>query len=353
MKLKKFVDYFESKKYLSSRTLRIKDLIDSDEPIYSLQEIKGWMKKYNFDFLSKCIFVSDNNLDIKLNDIIDLRISSKDIKNKNFFDDNSKYINGFNIPESEIYLNEKTKIYLFVFYRKIAKQNHGFIYEGEVIKNNGLTKTKNTLKWDAVGTLNKSYLEKRLNEGKNISYYNGSDYRNITENSINNNYDIMKKRKWSIKSIKIGNEIGLADFKRISGLEFVDNKIKIHKNESKEFILCISFHDGEKIIEEYIVLIELKNWKKYLPDLENPIVLTEIENMYNELNLYKLNKNRTIKSEKKWKFFIQKYSKITFDNIIKLRFKRDSKGQLRIQGGINVNKFYNIILKENRHIKIS
>ena len=72
--------------------------------------------------------------------------------------------------------------------------------------------------------------------------------------------------------------------------------------------------------------------------------------MYDELSEHRLIGERD-PEDLKWKEFTAKYSKICKDSILKLRFKRDSKGQLRIQSSISNLSFRNEILKNN-HIKI-
>jgi len=363
--MKKYLNYItEKKKYIFSRVMRVKDLLDDEKSdiIYSPFQIYSWMEKYNFDLMANCLLVSDEKIDINAIDFLKLRVSSKDMINKFSFDDKSYNKDGKKIDGSEIeIIDEKTNkiytIYLWVFRKNSndkerARQIHGFRYEYQIRKENNLEKLSYTDKWDAEGTLNNSFLELRREEGKTIEYYNGETY-SVIDGDIPESYNIVKDRKWNIKSPALGSGIDMADFLRISGYEMVDGKIQKHKHQVDSFIFCVGFHDMKKdIIEEYIINIKRDNWAKYLPDFNNEQTVNTIRNMYIELLQHKLNSKRTPTSELKWKEFRIKYSKITFNTLIKLRFKRDSKGQLRIQAGISNNNF-KTLLKENKHIKIS
>lgn len=359
IKLNEFV--LESKKYMISRSMRIKDLLDiddNDKKIYSTLDVKNWMIKYDFDEMSKCIIVSDTK-NVFNNLFSEYRISSKDLKNKFYFDDNSKNHNGKKIEESEREIDGIT-FYLFVFRKgsndkNRARQMHGFKNESDIISKNNLIKSNRyTYKWDAFGSINKSYLEEKLNENS-LKYYNGEEYIDLDWSHFNEIVDdeIMGKLNWNIKTIKTKNSIDLSDFLRISGLEKNNNIIEKRYSNLKNFMLCVNFHNDSKIVEEYYILIDNDHWLSYLPDLNNEKNMSFIQNMYDELHNHKLIGTRTNYSENKWHEYVNKYSVLTSNSIIKLRFKRDSKGQLRIQCGISNNNFFDFVLAENKHFKIT
>ena len=58
------------------------------------------------------------------------------------------------------------------------------------------------------------------------------------------------------------------------------------------------------------------------------------------------------KTEKDWLEYRKKYGEISKDSLISLNFKRDSKGQLRIQSSMSMKGFKDRLLKENDHILI-
>jgi hypothetical protein len=101
--------------------------------------------------------------------------------------------------------------------------------------------------------------------------------------------------------------------------------------------------------------MDLKDWKTLLPDMEN--ILDKINDMYTELKLHRYKKKDKTDDELEalkieWLKYIAKYRTLTVGKPIKLRFKRDSKGQLRIQSAISYSDFKEIITKST-HIKIS
>ena len=141
-------------------------------------------------------------------------------------------------------------------------------------------------------------------------------------------------------------------FKRISGLEVEDGQLKIKKTTAKYFILAVGFHNGidkKNIIEEYIILMPLQVWESYLPEMEKNI--SEFTQMYKDLISHRLKGDRNDISEEAWLQFRINYKKLSENSMIKLRFKRDSKGQLRIQSAISFSDFKNKVL-QNPHIKI-
>ena len=351
----------ETKLFIYQRKFRVDDLINAN--IYEDKDIATWMMIYDFDNLAHCMFVTLDPVKGKSN--FDLRVSSRDIKNKTFFNDTGKY-EGYLIKKSKKKIDGDV-VYLFVFKKNSninlrARQIHGFKYEAEVRRLSNLTKLSYTDKWDAHGTLDKRYFDNRVDSGKKIEYFDGKKYNSLLrENTVNGADEIdwesipasyKANLSWSIKSISNGKSVEMGDFKRISGLEKDGDKLKFRSDGTENFMFQVSFHDGSSdrnVIIEYLTLMPISVWKKYLPDMTN---LTPFENMYKEIKAHYLKGERTELSETEWLKFQTKYSKLTQGSIIKLRFKRDSEGQLRIQSAINYGDFINNILK-NPHIRIS
>lgn len=354
----------EKKLYIFQRKFRIDDLVNSN--IYPISDVVKWMDKYGFDKFAHAMLVSKlklNDRDILSSD--DIRISSRDIKNANYFNDETKGFDGYLVDDSLISITNDD-LYLYVFRKNSNKDNrarqiHGFKYEGEIKKLNNLTKLPYTDKWDAKGTLDKSFLDNRIES--NIEFFDGSVYKNmivlndeqnpeLDMDIINDSY--RKTMFWNIKCITKGNSIDMGDFKRISGINTISNELNIKDSQNiRFFMLNIALHDKSNVvIEEYFIFMPLRVWKEYLPNISDPEIFSRIKEMYKVLPNYRLNGDRTEASEFAWKSFTTKYSDLTKDKVIKLRFKRDSKGQLRIQSSIGHNDFMNKILK-NPHIKIS
>lgn len=287
----------------------------------------------------------------------------KNIKNKIYFND-TIYI-GSIIEESKFSINNKT-FYIYKLnkkeYKQNARQKHGFLYEQEIIELNELENLPNIAKWDAYGSLNRNFLDYRINDEKEVHYTNDGnnslsiEYMNDNEwNTISNKFK--KEHFWSVKCMAYKTDIEMGDFKRISGLSIDSNGNVVHKKtDVEDFFMMVSFHDnteGKKILEEYLIYLNVKTWESYLPKkmffLENNEYL--FSKMYREINDHRLIGERTNQTEENWDIFKEKYRNITEDSIIRLRFKRDTKGQLRIQSAISYNNFKNVILK-NPHIKI-
>jgi hypothetical protein len=289
----------------------------------------------------------------------------KIIKSKKFF--YNKETIGNIIEDSFFYVDNK-KFFLFklnpIEYKLTSRQRHGFIYEMEVKDLNNLQILKNIHKWDAYGSLDKEFILNRMENDKIIILYDSNETIVVDNDNIDeiwyNSYKMRKFKEnihWSIKCMANKTDIELGDFKRISGLTTDDdNNIKQVDSDIERFFLVVSFHDNtseKKIIEEYIIFMGTYEWKSYLPK-----TLFELHNgnyvyneMYDELKQHRLIGNRTEETEYKWNLFTQKYRELTKNSLIKLRFKRDTKGQLRIQSAISYNNFINILLK-NPHIKI-
>ena len=81
-----------------------------------------------------------------------------------------------------------------------------------------------------------------------------------------------------------------------------------------------------------------------------------INAMYSELKPHKIGTSarhgvKTADTENRWLEYRSKYGKLSEESIIKLRFKRRTDGQLRIQAAISSKNFYRYLL-ENPHIRI-
>lgn len=342
------------------------------------------MKKlyiYNYPFkfyeLKKIDLIDTSNLNLNDNDnlmivsdvyyeniLFDIPVF-KNLKKKSFYNKESVGI----LLEDSIFYQGNKKFYLYklnqIEYKLTSRQKHGFIYEMEIKDLNKLKILANIAKWDAYGDLDKDFLEERINKDKKIVLYDGSEMINIDNNNIDELWDYSSKfRKfkdeihWSIKCMANKTDIELGDFKRIAGLYTDDNDgiVKQRSSDIERFFLVVSFHDkseSKTILEEYIIFMGTEEWKKYLPNTifelhDGNYVYSE---MYTELKDHRLIGKRTEETEYKWNLFTEKYRKLTENSIIKLRFKRDTKGQLRIQSAISYNNFINHILK-NPHIKI-
>lgn len=355
----------ENRLFLFNRKSRISYLIDSK--IYPTRLINRWMKEYNFDQFAHCVLVSKGPIVEKPDTKYLLQSTSRDISNINYFNTTTKKYEGYLPEDSKLIINGQ-EVYLYIFKKNSnvqnrARQLHGFIYEGDVKNLNGLAKLKKTHKWDAEGGLDKNYLNRRLEQQKQIDFFDGLNYQSLittdevsgfNECAWNILPDSFKEHhNWSIKCMANKTDIELGDFKRIAGLEKDGKKIKIINSNEQFFMMAVGFHDGtseKKILSEYIIRLPISIWKTFLPDLQ--LKLDDITNMYNELSQHKLVGDRTLDSEIYWQNYTQKYKSICDDVIIKLRFKRDSKGQLRIQCAMSYNNFIGVVLKLP-HIKIS
>jgi hypothetical protein len=377
--IKKYQQFLlEKRLYIFTRSFRLGSLISAG--IYPQDIVEGWMKENTYDEFATGIFVSETAVKSKSN--FDIRLKERDIKNKNSFDDSTRGYAGKIMPDSEIESNGDI-LYVYVFDKnsneeKRARQNHGFKYESQIIKGNGLHKKEGygagyTDKWDASGTLNKNYLDEKTgvdcktveigtNEGRLPAFWEsiGSEFK--------------ENLNWSIKCMAKGTDVELGDFLRISGYKRStegivstsgatfsgatfsapeDSKSKKDKKDEK-FMLCVSFHDNsseKKVIEEYFIPIKVEDWKTLLPDIEGN---KEIFNsMYRELRSHRIvgKENKTYETEAAWKAYMNKYKPLFKNSAIKIRFKRDSKGQLRLQAAISNANFINHVLK-HMHIRI-
>lgn len=344
----------ESLLYIWSRLTRIGNLIDSD--FYNIEDINKWMIKYDFDKLAKCLIVSEDQ--IKQDHLFDFQLSQRDIENSIRFNTESK--EGYLIEESKIEHNGQIG-YLYVFKKGSNKKNrarqiHGFIYENEIIKLNGLENFREGHKWDAFGTMKESFIRERIKENRQVFYVDGSYQKELKSNNINNiiSHKFRTPTFWNIKNISKFGSIDMGDILRISGLKRDDSGVivKIPNSEMvDDFLLAIGLHENGIMKEEFFVKVDIEKWSEiYSADFYSKLDI--VNNMFNELEQHRLKGDRTDDTEKKWYEFMNRYKNIFNDGIIKLRFKRDTKGQLRIQGSISLKDFTENILTENPYINI-
>jgi len=336
----------EEKHYILNSESRIKDYIEDIDSPYSPTSIYKWMKKYNFDEMATAQLVSDKKIHIK--DVFGLRITSKDLKNKFFFDDKSKNRDGTIIPESKIEIGGYT-FYLFIRRKgsndeNRARQLHGFRYEEKITKINNLINGKKlyTDKWDGFGSIKEDMFIDRINSGKTITFFDGENEKEITWEDLSDKYK--KDYKWNIKNIRKGNSIDMGDYKRISGLDKDFN----HSYEKGYFILNVCFYDDD-VTEEYFIFINFDVWETYLQQDVKRVKEMYLE-MFSGKYKIKLNEERPI-DDSEWYNFLDEYKDLRKNGIIRLRPKRN-KAQLRMQCSIPNTKFKEVILKENKHIKI-
>jgi hypothetical protein len=397
----------EARLFIWAKPFRIDDLFNSG--FFKEVDIFNWMRKYQFDRWAVGVLVSKNQLkkkstfkrfpdrspvksefgdlldkgdidsieayrkdfsDKDLKDKIDdlkLRLSGKGVKGENYFDDTKQIGKGSIIQESK-FIYEGDEIYLYIFENnsnssKRARQLNGIIYESEVKRMAKLDHSPKGERWDAIGSLDSSYLDNKVNSGAKI-YLNGD-----TESDLLNDYNLIPQdflqpnNNWSIKSCSDSKNasIYLADFKRISGLNLVGNpgEYTLHLIDKNldNFILVVGLHTKGQFTKEYIINVKLENWRKLIPDVSNRGVINKLEEMYNNLEQHRLGSKsnpgkRTDETELAWREYCATYRKITENYGIKLNFKRDTKGQLRIQCSMSKSVFYNELLKNNDYILI-
>ena len=364
MIIKKFIDFInESKVFIYKRKFRLESLISNN--IYSSDLVDRWMSTYDIDKYAHCIFITKKPIVGNIENI-NLKFSEFDIKNKIYFDTDVKKYSGYLLDDSKMSIGGND-IYLYVFKKNSniknrARQIHGFIYESQLKRFNGLESLGRTHKWDAKGGLDKRYLDIKLDEDKRVDFFDGNKYESLIKiddisgfNVIN--WDIIDESLkqsfyWNIKCMTNNTDVELGDFKRISGIKIVDNELSVYNSSSKLFIFAVSFHDGsfeKKILEEYLVFMTMDRWKELLPNIEEKI--QDIKNMYDELKEHRYKGDRDVLKDTEWKNYVTKYKSITDLSKIKLRFKRDTKGQLRIQSSISYSNFKSDVLK-SPHIRI-
>lgn len=394
--------------YIFEKPFRVDDLISfvksTKYKLFTINDIARWCKKYEFDKDAIGLFVSkkkikkdiepfkridkdyeESGIDIENIDIenieddsydekedyidlkellnmvpdedLELRISSRGTKNKIWFKAESQGMAGEIIEECKIKYGDD-ELFLFIFQSgknndERARQLHGFIYEDKV-KKDFIEKERDLAKgerWDAVGRLNLEFIKNRINDGSAKVSFNNKE---ITENSniLESNFNSKATFFWSVKATS-SPTIYFGDFKRISGLIYNKNtgKLSFDKSELEKYMLVVGKHKKGEFIKEYVIEVDLKKWMKYLPDLKNPEVFSMLEKMYQELNKHKATTKKEQESgQKAWNDYIEKYSKLTDGEYkISLNFKRDSKGQIRIQSSVS-GKLFEKILSENKHI---
>lgn len=404
-KIFKFNEFLNEDIYfIFNEPFRIDDLIESK--LFDISVISKWSKKYNFDKWAVGIFVSKKQIEdgkdlfdrwgdettshkysdtellsaeeiekmekeekikdpdkINLSEISDvdkvkLRISTKGTKNKVRFNTTAQGMKGDIISECEMLYNTE-EVYLYIFEKgkndkNRARQLHGFIYEEKVRTDFDLTKPTKGEKWDAIGSMNVKFIEDRIQQDDVWIVKNGKKTPVNSIQSIKNNFNTNEILNWSVKSSSIDSKtVYFADFKRIAGLEYVNNDLKLVKSNLEKYMLVLGYHKKGNFTEEYIIEIDINKWlsSKYLPDVRNEEILNELNSMYNNLESHRIRKGqeKTTEGEKKWKEYTERYSKLTKGKLITLNFKRDTKGQLRIQASMT-EKNFNILLKENNHI---
>ena len=207
--IKKYQQFLlEKRLYIFTRSFRLGSLISAG--IYPPGIVEAWMKENAYDEFATGIFVSETAVKSKSN--FDIRLKEKDIKNKNSFDDSTRGYAGKIMPDSEIESNGDI-LYVYVFDKnsneeKRARQNHGFKYESQIIKGNGLQKKEGsgagyTDKWDASGTLDKRYLDEKTGvDCKTVEIVNEKGINPAVWDSIAEEFK--KDMNWSIKCMAKG-----------------------------------------------------------------------------------------------------------------------------------------------------
>jgi hypothetical protein len=169
----------------------------------------------------------------------------------------------------------------------MERQNHGFIYENDVIKRFNLTKS--------------------------------SDY--TSEFDAKDNNDV----KYQIKCIKKGSSIDLGDIFRNS-------------NKESDFVLIIGFWEKNKknVVEEYKLKIDISIWKNWFSGFDFNLFTNLLNSISNDT-----------KDDLKWKSNCKsvKNEWNKKERVIQPRFKRDHKKQKRVQCAINNKDFFNVCLK--------
>lgn len=349
----KYLKQFEKYYSLFNEVFLFREFIQQHvtvEKNFSIEEIEEWMRKYDFDEFAYVMWISEekaNRIDIDKDAYQHKEFIFKNRAFKStYFDENAKTNKGQIIRESDI----GGGIYLYLFdknknqYCRTARQVHGFNYQEFITKENDFILTDYTNKWDTVGKLSYKFLKDKLDEGKEISV---SDLDPIKKETLSSflKYSVFNHwMPWSIKLIKYKGGIDMGDFKRVSDI--------FYNSEYDRFCFNIGFwrNNTGNITDEYFTVISQDKWSEYLP--HDNFYKYDYDEMYRELKTFKA-RGTSSTEDKRWQDFMDKYSGLAGDSIIKLRFKRDSKHQLRIQCSINYKDFENIILRENKYLHIN
>lgn len=167
------------------------------------------------------------------------------------------------------------------------RQRHGFIYQHEYAKRNGI-----------------------IEDSKYTASFDGYDCNNIP---------------YQIKTIKFRSSIDLGD-------------IFINANKKQDFYLVVGFWLNSKsnIVEEYKLYINKDKWNSLLKF-----------NYYKEMKKWIRGVSNDRCYDQQWKKEVYYYKKLWGSNRrIHPRFKRDHKSQKRIQCAINTTDWYSYFLKE-------
>jgi hypothetical protein len=189
-----------------------------------------------------------------------------------------------------------------------ARQQHGFLYESNIISRLNFTAWEDYVK---------KYPDTHLDGGYT------STWDAIDESANGFNY---RGKPVQIKCIKKGSSVDLGD---------------IFRNASKKenFVLIVGFweHTKENIVEEYIIHVDYNKWNNLFEWSYYDEVADWIKNKVSNCYSY----------DAQWKKESTHYKQLWGnDRLINPRFKRDHKNQRRIQCGISYNNFINYIVHE-------
>ena len=374
MKLFKYEDFLneevrnkDDKLYLYSgrifRIIGLNDILD-DESLAKLEELKS---TYQFDDWARATFVCKESPIGKSKDLDkQVRLSLK--LNQATFYKTTKGKEGELIDDDDFIFTDQNdnSVYLYIFNKNknedvrggITRQLHGFNYEKEIKALNDLsTKDAYTSRWDAKGSISSNYIESRIEDGYSI-IQNKDGKKIVIDDFDEIDPEFKDEYLWNIKNIKSGSSIDLGDLLRISGLKKTATGIsKIeYTTPMTHFIFCIGFWRDNKdnIVNEYIIHIDKSIWEQLLPDFIRAYLRNtrnnDIITMYSELPNFR---TRVKKKDTAWDEFMSTYLELSGDSAIRPRFKRDSKGQLRIQAGISNSDFIQKVLAVSDYIYLS
>lgn len=358
----------ENKLYVYSgkifRIIGLKDILDVDS-LLKLEELKS---EYDFDDWARGIFVCKDPIDgpVKGNDLdTDVKLSLS--LNQTMFYTTSKDKDGFLIEDEDFVFTDSNEndVYLYIFNKNKndgvrggkTRQIHGFNYEKFIKSSNGLSiKDAYTSRWDAKGRLSDNFINIRLDQGFEIVQMRSGKMKQI-ESFADIDSSFKMEYLWNIKNIKEGAGIDMGDLLRISGLTRSNGKIeKITTTPVNQFMLCIGFWENDKdnIVDEYIILMDRTQWEQMLPyfvrQFLNDRKSKDLPEMYEELPNFR---TKIKQNSQEWKDYIDKYKDLSGNSIIMPRFKRDSKGQLRIQAGISNSDFLLDVISRSNYLHLA